>query len=36
LIFEADGREIRLRGVVQGERLTLTGFQLPLVFDREV
>jgi hypothetical protein len=36
LIFETSGREIRLKGVVQGERLILNGLQFPLVFDREV
>lgn len=36
LIFEADGTEMRLDAMIQGERLTVTGFQLPLVFDREV
>jgi len=34
LIFEAGGEEMRLDGIVQGERLTVTGFQFPLVFDR--
>lgn len=36
LIFEANGQELRLDGIVQGERLTVSGFQYPLVFDREV
>ena len=36
LIFEAGGNELRLDGVVQGERLTVTGLQFPLVFDRDV
>jgi hypothetical protein len=36
LVFEAGGKELRLDAVVQGERLTVTGFQFPLVFDREV
>jgi hypothetical protein len=35
LIFNTDGQEMRLKAVVQGERLTVTGFDLPLVFDRE-
>ena len=35
LIFEAGGKELRLDGVVQGERLTVTGMQFPLVFDRD-
>jgi hypothetical protein len=36
LIFDASGKEIRLDGVVQGERLILKGLLMPLVFDREV
>jgi hypothetical protein len=36
LIFETGGKEMRLDAVVQGERLTVSGFQFPLVFDREV
>jgi hypothetical protein len=35
LIFQSDDKEIRLDAVVQGERLTVTGLDLPLVFDRE-
>jgi hypothetical protein len=36
LIFPANGKELRLDAVLQGERLTLKGLSLPLVFDREV
>jgi hypothetical protein len=36
LIFPAADNEMRLDAVVQGERLTVTGFPFPLVFDREV
>lgn len=35
LIFESGGKELRLDGIVQGERLTVTGLQFPLVFDRD-
>jgi hypothetical protein len=36
LIFPTGGEEMRLDAIVQGERLTVTGFPFPLVFDREV
>jgi len=36
MTFDAGGKEVHLDAVVQGERLTVSGFEFPLVFDREV
>jgi len=36
LVFPVAGKEMRLDAVVEGERLTVTGLELPLVFDREM
>jgi hypothetical protein len=36
LVFDADGKELKLDAAIQGERMTVSGLPYVLVFDREV